>query len=347
MHAAMRRQWFYTPRWRICVGPTMQRLLPVSLLALVLTSFAGCVGGEGSPEATGLPGQAGPAVFDETLGAIEGFVFDTETVPIASADIAILGQDGITTQSAADGGFTLNNVPPGKHVLVAQKLGYEAVSRSIEVVAGAATEATLVLIPIAVIDSYHQTLPFKGFFDCTWSNPTGSGPCGYIGQTNGTTGNPLQSLQANSRRKWNWPIAANSLTILHEITWSQASLATGEKMATTMSHGPINGKERDGTHNFCTAAGKDPVRLHWERQEFDGVGECLSGRSQYGTTPGPKKIDEKGMLMQSFVSTGNGANPATGGDLPAGLAYQQSFELYITVFYGEVAPEGFSALKEG
>lgn len=324
----------------------MRAIAPIALLAVVLTAFAGCVGGEGAPAGV-QTSAAGPAEFSESTGAIEGVILDGEAVPLAGAEIAILGTDvQAATVSAADGRFVLSNLPPGQHVLAAQKLGYDSASRNVEVRAGESTTVSLALVAIAVVEVYHRTIPFKGYFDCTWVIPTSSGPCGYIGLTNGTTGNPLQPLWVNSKRKWNWPVEANVYSIIHEITWTKGSFATGEKMQYILSHGPIEGKERDGTHFWCNGAGKSPVRGLWERTELDEEGECMEGRQQITGDNGPKIIDPSGMLLQSFVSTGAGANPA-GGDLPVGGAYQQSFDLFITSFHGEPAPEGFSALADG
>jgi hypothetical protein len=323
----------------------MRGFLLLSLAALLGTGFAGCVGGEGASTEieTNSSEQAAPAEFSDETGAVEGLVSDEEGQPIADAQVAILGGGEISTTTAADGRFSLSNIPPGKQVIAAQKLGYESVSRSIEVKLGEVSTMTLVLLAIAVVESYHNSFTLKGYFDCTWYISGTSGPCGFT-QVNGTTGNPLEPLWVNSKRKWNYMADPHAMTITNEITWQKGTAATADQLRVIMSHGPINGKERDGVHNFCVTGGVNPVRMRWEREDAEDDGACKTGTDN--PTPGPKTISwDKGLLLQSFVSV----NPASiGGAVgqPVALAYQQSFELHISRFYGEKAPEGWSAIPD-
>ena len=320
----------------------------VALLAVLIASLSGCTQGGAAPVSgeTEVP-AAPPAKFDENSGGIEGTVFDEEGAPVPNVQVAVQSASAEPLSAATDvtGRFSFSNLAPGTHQVFASALGYESAAKAVQVVAGESSPAQFVLIKITVIESYYETIPFKGFFDCTWVIPLSSGPCGYVGTTNGTTGNPMEPLWVNSKRKWNYPVGPGVMSVLHDLTWTPGSFATGTKMAMTLSHGPLeDGTLRPGGHWFCNAAGTNPASLHWEREDLEDDGECLTGGQ--GSVDTPATIDPEGMMLQSFVSTGAGANPA-GGDLPIGAAYQQPFELYVSVFYGTVAPDGFSALVDG
>jgi hypothetical protein len=330
------------------------RLSLLGTIALIAATFGGCIQAEstdtptsGAPE---VPDAAQPAGFDESSGGIEGTVFDEESAPMGGVQVAIQTADGVAGSTLSDvtGRFTFSSLAPGTYQVYASALGYESAAKAVQVQAGSVSPAQFVLIKITLIESYYETLPFKGFFDCTWSNPTGSGNCGYIGQTNGTTGNPLEPQWVNSKRKWNYESGPNVMSVLHDLTWTPGSFATGSKMSMTFSHGPLeDGTIRAGTHRYCWATGTNPVQLKWTRDAPDEVGECLTGSAQVGgSVPGPETIDPEGMTLQSFVSTGNGAIPVVNSDLPVGLAYQQPFEIYISIFHGEQAPDGFTAFAD-
>jgi hypothetical protein len=325
----------------------MRVILGVSLLALLVVAFAGCVGGEGksAPPATA-PIQAPPPEFSEETGAIDGQVTDDEGLPITGAEVAIIG-GAASTFTAADGRFTLSNVAPGKQTLAAQKLGYESASRIVEVLVGDVVTVSLTLVPLITIEEYHDGFVLDGYFDCTWyysAVATGaSGPCGYTAQY-GTIGNPLEQLWTNSKRKWDYPIGPHLMTLTNEVSWVKGTAATADELRIILSHGPIDGKERNQGHNFCITGGANPVKMRWEREDAEDDGGCKTGSDN--PSPGPKTISwEKGLLVESFVSVDPASIQGVASQ-PVALAYQQGFKLYVTYFHGAKAPEEFSALAD-
>ncbi len=84
------------------------------------------------------------AVFAQT-GSITGKVFDNkrETLPGVSVSV-----DGTTigTATDGDGGFKLNGVAPGQHVLTAKYLGYTTQSKTVTVVAGQPVTVEFLLV---------------------------------------------------------------------------------------------------------------------------------------------------------------------------------------------------------
>src|SRR5262245_5335847 len=77
--------------------------------------------------------------------AVQGTVLDAQTgAPIAGARV-VLVEPSKTTQSAADGSFSFDAVPPGKYTLTVSIIGYIFVRRQIEVGAAGATDLTIPL----------------------------------------------------------------------------------------------------------------------------------------------------------------------------------------------------------
>lgn len=139
----------------------MRALTLYGAIAVLLANLmAGCVG---EAESTADPGTkaGGPAQFDDVSGGIEGSITDTELQPIVGALIGILRSDVIledfTVLSDESGAFSFSNVPPGTHTLAGSALGYASGSRSIEVEAGAITQASLIVDKLASVGPYHVT----------------------------------------------------------------------------------------------------------------------------------------------------------------------------------------------
>jgi TonB-dependent starch-binding outer membrane protein SusC len=91
---------------------------------------------------------AAPAVAQEA-GTLEGRVVDATGAPITGAQITIAGTQmgGITAQ---DGTFRIRNVPAGTREVRAQRIGYRAVTETVQVPAGQTASVTMTLAETAV-----------------------------------------------------------------------------------------------------------------------------------------------------------------------------------------------------
>src|SRR5262245_26156583 len=77
--------------------------------------------------------------------AVKGTIVDAGTgAPIAGARV-VLVEPSNTTQSAADGSFSFDAVPPGKYTLTVSIIGYIFVRRQIDVGVAGATDLTIPL----------------------------------------------------------------------------------------------------------------------------------------------------------------------------------------------------------
>lgn len=292
----------------------------LAALLLTATALAGCSGGDaGGADATGPPAD------DQTTGTVEGIVVDAELLNVAGAAVAI-PPAGVETTTGDDGRFLLEGVSAGSHTLFVNKLGYEAETKRIDVVAGQTTEVEVTLTAIAVQDPYADVVPFAGYFECSMAAAdvlwTG---CGYVAHgtvfpDDVTTG--FYTKESGGQQ------------ILHELTWESTSLATGKNLDFS-----VISQDRDGCQWYANHFGPSPLSI------LVDVGEKFSNpESPYPTGGcGDNVVDEEDTALGVLVLS----SPTYANDVAlAGLTIQQSFEGYVTVFYHQDMPAGYSALPD-
>lgn len=339
-------------------------------LILFAAILSGCVA-EGTTNDLGGPGAdaptvAPPAQFDDTSGAVEGIVLDEEQAPIAGAQVGLLdpaSNQSLMTLTDLSGRFTFSQVVPGLYQLVAQQLGYESSARAITITAGEALSVSFQLTKIAIHQGYVEVWSKRGYFQCSQTLAGSTGPCGFFPVVGNVTPISSQFNQQGSRA-FIYNVSAGVVSAFNEMRWTPGSAATGTKLSLTFTYQEHEGQVRTPQHYWCTSRTESPVVDHWERAydeknqtDWDETepGECLSGVQQLPDNDEPRTIDPDGMLLRSFANTGPGRNPVTGNDLCAapvssgscvGLAWEQSFELWFSIFYWDRAPEGYSALAD-
>ena len=89
------------------------------------------------------------AAAQET-GSIIGRVIAPGADSAGGVSLLSLDQSGTNVQTDAAGGFHFTGLAPGKHVLVAKRIGFEPLRRTVRVEAGGETEVELVLSPAAL-----------------------------------------------------------------------------------------------------------------------------------------------------------------------------------------------------
>lgn len=117
----------------------MPLLISVAAVALLASS--------GSSWAAAPPHAAVPAAV-EVIDSLRGRVADSTGAPIAAARVTIVE---LSRAAATDsrGAFVFADVPPGRYTIVARRLGYSSVSRTVRVAAPDRTSVDVLLPAIA------------------------------------------------------------------------------------------------------------------------------------------------------------------------------------------------------
>lgn len=271
---------------------------------------AGCLGGQGG--ATGISevsASAAAAQVSEERGGLEGLVINDEQLPIADATVIL--QDNGTRESeltvtAEDGRFSFSLLPPGRYHVAVQAPFYAPRSQDVEVGAGDLKVITFLLADfVDTSEPYVETLLKRGFINCSvrvYFAP--QNVCGYVA-----------SDQAKFRIPINPELPIKSVVL--EAVWTPSNPVAGQRLELAICHqkdqleDPFNCKEVFGNYYFKGAVGPSPLVLH--------VNDL------------PLKIYP---VLDSSVGAPSGAT-----DPP--LAFQQGFDLWMSMCYNEFCPEGF------
>jgi hypothetical protein len=321
---------------------------------LLVSLFSGCIASEGT---TGTPAGSntpqvvgGPATFNETAGAVEGLVLNAESLPVEAAVVALVLDASPVAQVLTDatGRFVFNGVAPGAYTLATQKLGFKSAAKRVEVQAGEVTSASMVIEEIEVYSPYHKTFQVTGYFECSYQAGS-KGPCFYPVVGTNTSVVPVDPW-VNNKRQFNYGAPPGAMTVLNEMQWTQTTAATGDAMSVFFSY-----QERTGSHWYCDAASASPIYMRWDRarqddgswdDDEDEPGTCLDGDVQLPDDE-PQTIPMDG--SQIFTSRANTGPSNLPGLQQAGVggAFQQSFDMVITSFHWEFAPDGWTGLEDG
>lgn len=287
----------------------------LALLVALGVVFSGCVASDasGQPKTDSVdPSVVAPPSDSE--GQIRGTITDDSLAPIAGAQIGILNSDPqvVVTTNAA-GQFAMVGLLPGTYAVAAQSLGHESATRSVEVVAGEATEVNFVLTPVAVAsEARYQTLIGEGYFACG----------AYLVVT--SWGNLHACVWDNHKPRFLFEVDRTGLMgIMQEIVWVQSSGLTSQELLIRLQYGsPVCNPFCSEADTFAEDEGPSPVRVY-----SDMEGEL----DEYG--------DENVHQLSSLTFPG-------GEDTPV-LVFQQRMTHYVTIFWGEGSDvDEFSAMPD-
>lgn len=133
------------------------------VLIVLMAAFSGCVGSDAAQTGSTAMSPAPPAEADQNSGGVEGVVTDDQISPIPGAQVGFTDVPDLLSVTDDAGRFSISRIPPGTHTLVAQKLGFEAAAKKVDVVAGeVVTGLQIVITPLAVEEAYPETLTHKG-----------------------------------------------------------------------------------------------------------------------------------------------------------------------------------------
>lgn len=301
---------------------------------LVLALLAGCTSGTQTTEDQvpfdGLEGQA-----SATTGVLRGVVVDDRIVPIVGAVVDLRGASEAPNQTTDDQGrFLFSDLPAGTYFLHVSSPLHKGIQSSADVVAGEA-EPRAVRIQMERLftqDPFVVQITREGYFQCSQAGAGlyASSNCVYdpYRWAFGPGDSPTQPVDnvTTQTREWHSDIGPGWQTLIFEMQWTPTSQGTSANMGIVVS---TQKSTRDGAHHFAQFEGGTPIR----GQIDVGVEHESAANVE------PTMIPPEGMTNMSYF-----VGVREDGFTP-GIAYQQQFELYLTMFYYGKPPEGWSFIN--
>lgn len=174
------------------------------LLVVLALVVAGCT----SPPPVADP--SGPPPISAERGAVEGLVTSNDLEPIQGAQVALQGLSRSPVVTDANGHFLIGDLAPDDYVVFVNALGYQALARPIEVLAGEVSEIRFSLAPVAS-DAASSSLDIKrGFISCG----SGAGAQGA-----GFTQVGCGAQDPNQKFLFNYSVGPGLSGILFEMAW--------------------------------------------------------------------------------------------------------------------------------
>lgn len=308
----------------------------------LIMALAGCLGGdEADPEGQndGIPETAGEAEFSDDTGALRGAVSSDLFEPLQSARVEVLDMDRNPTEynatTAANGEFVISHMEPGQYIVFVTRVGYEANQRSAQINAGELTQIQVQLEPLPGDGPFTEEWEEAAVISesAAWRVEPPVVGCILVPMTGGA-GSSCGNIRFGEGN-FNMQITEEVKTIIVEMVWSPAGplgeFLRLELICPQVPRGSVGGAVEDKEHPcyFDSPSTVSPVihridEEHWLEHDYNQTGSW-DGRvfSGYG-------------MLGTYDLIG----------VDAGVAYEQSFEVFITLFHREAAPEGYTRIPD-
>lgn len=322
------------------------RTTVMSALLVAVIALSGCTGGGDSQAEENANDQnlnSPDAKPTEETGVIRGQVFDEVGLPIVGAQVALQSDLNSLVVTDDQGAFGLGGLDPDDYVVIAHAIGYSSQSRTATVAAGQTTEIEFSLKSTAV-----QGVPYsrsiaveEGKFFCGFSALVIAGPCKGISFTD--PNNPVEQAWGTVAGDENnilvWETVLDEMkaneddelaNIVIEVVWSPVT-ASANKLQASIEQNPANGQGRNitDTYIWTSTSGTNPLKMTATPGE-QGPG---------GNRAMPDNVS--GFTVGVFPD----ADDSAGTPVPLPTFYtEQRFEVWVTLFYNEPAPDDFTHL---
>ncbi len=298
-----------------------QNAFPTAALLIILALLAGCTSASSSETIQDAgPGAVGPSAeparASETTGAIAGLVVDDSLQPIAGALVGIQGQP-LTATTDVGGSFTFNALEPGRYVVLANALGYEAASKAADVIAGEVVNAQIVLSPLPTTVPFPETLQFSGLIECGWGiSGAGTGNCLPIQSTLQQTGTP-NPTNTQIIGLFQHSDAPSIVQGVFEMAWDPSAATTAAELSLLVEleqTGVVGGDQ------YGSASGPSPLRVVTDNEPWTALtGEPINDEVQTRTFPAAR-TPPTFVLNQRFTVYATACHFAECGELFTTLA---------------------------
>lgn len=287
------------------------------VLAILALVTAGC-GGTGDTS----PLSEEERVLQST--GVRGTVTDDTFVPIEDA-IVTLRTDKRQVRTDADGSYEFIGLEPGKHILSVTKYGFASRTVHVEVWATAVAELDIPLEPVPTGEPYYNVFPYTGFITCQAA--VGSVPQDTVYLDCGIEVDGVQETLDRQDVEFGY----GAYRVLSELDWEPITPAAKRL---TFSIG--DGRDFGSTGPFHVVQEGPGARVFLVRGTLALVFGDDGGKVRVDVQAAPA-VDEHGCCT-------HGLDTAQHPPMSAGLAFQQTFDVYSTVFYFSHGAPGFSAI---
>ncbi len=327
------------------------RQVALWLTAVVLLApLAGCLGGDdGGDEDV----QKQQADVTERLGGLEGVVTDDAVQPVVDANVTLI-ETNETTRTADDGSYAFSEIPPGEYTVAFEAPGFVSMRETASVQAGQAAVLDVILTRLTLQEPFTQRIEMNGFVECgigwkqevaevvsPWLSDSARASCAvpniYLG---GNT--------TNDRFLHYFDLEAPVHTAVYELDWDGGGTpATDPPLRTIME---VEGFINANGSRIMDVRGHSPIQVRLEpadwadlSQNFTDRCEGLNGSEENDDWCGYNFRDNGWPMVLRVFATGSCF------DTPASacLVLQQAFTHYVSAFYNQPAPEGYSILGQG
>ena len=279
------------------------------LLSMVL---AGCTSGA-SPSTAG--SAAPSATVTSETGSVSGLITDDETKPVGQVTVALLELPSAATESDEAGRYTINQVPPGTYALVTQKLGYQESSKRIDVKVGEVTTVNILLTPIAIETSRQEGYQLDAYMQFGASTPV-------------VTARP--GILLNDKLIFSKDVAGGVMSLVTAMTWDSSAPATAKKMRLDVIVGTALKNQTNA---------KSPMMNIAE--------ECEEEKTGCDPVFKKKASVQHSIWIPFTCPYTQPTSESCTSEPPSGyvvVVVEQRYKLYVTSFWGDVAPADYTGL---
>lgn len=319
--------------------------LPLMVVALALV-LAGCV----TPTADEAPA---PAATPEPAAQVNASPAPAQTgrlvvharmpdlAPLSGAEVTA-GNETLTTD--ADGVARFDALAPGPTEVVARKAGHRTALVAVEVIAGQEVSTEVELAAEGGDQHAHEDgmfahrdlYTFEGHFDCSATYVIITGDCLILVENVSHAAGvdePTKNV-STERHIIDFPLDINWTALIVEMQWTSSAPtpATGQDMQLALE--PAEAPSDGHAAKYARAVGGSPLRI-----------EMTPGAPHATATAEDMPNPNGGEVIRSRVFvTGVGHNAGDAGFLGVGAAAQQTFTLYVSIFYESMPEAGYTAV---
>jgi hypothetical protein len=312
-----------------------------ALLLVLLLVLAGCV----KPPVDEVPIETASGADPSTAplpptGSLSILALFTDRTPLAGVNVTAGNASHITD---ASGLARFDDLPPGTYTLVASKTAHRTAQEELIIEPGKETTAEIVLSPEeggqhahkVGFGSHADLYEFAGHFDCTAVYVLIPGDCLIVVENVTHTAGTPDPISNTTREKnlIDFALDLNWTMLIVEMTWQEPSPPTSDGM--TLALEPSDAPADGHAAKYARVDGASPLRL----ELLPGVRHATATEKDM-----PNPAGGEVLRARAFVR-GLGHHPGGTDFLGVGAAKDFDFTLYVSVFYGEPAPSGYTAIE--